>query len=375
MTANTTSKILENLDFLIQQDTQNPPRKISKEDRLYQHLNQHFKNHGFQVKITDLGDGHVTFYATKGQPRELFNVHLDTVPVTASTLKLWNHDPFKLSLKDNKVYGRGSCDIKGAAAVLMLLAETADDLAVVFTSDEEGANGCCVQNFIDSTDLSRYQQIIIAEPTNAKAVVSHRGYLSTYIEFTGICGHSSMASALEFNAIHKANSWLTQALDFAKQQVSADNPAGICFNVGVIKGGEKNNMIAEKVNLDFSARVPSGLSSKKIYEKMKSFDEQAKWRAGMIAPPLPADGQNDEKSLNFCKNNAIEVAQAVDFWTEAALFSQAGFAAIVLGPGNIKQAHTIDEWVEISQLEKIYGLYQAILNNTSLDNNTPSGKD
>jgi len=361
MTKSTTTKILKNLDFLIQQDTQNPPRKITKDDELYLHLYSHFTEYGFLVEITDLGDGHVIFYAKKGQPSELFNVHLDTVPVTASTLKHWNHDPFELSIEDNKAYGRGSCDIKGAAAVLMLLAETAEDLAVVFTSDEEGANGCCVQNFIDNTNLSQYQQIIIAEPTNSQAVVSHRGYLSTYIEFTGVCGHSSMAIALESNAIHKANTWLNQALNFARQQVSKNNPAGICFNVGVVKGGEKNNMIAEKVNLDFSARVPSGMSSKQVYEQMKSFDNTAKWRAGMIAPPLPAEGKNDKDSLIFCQRNAIEVAKAVDFWTEAALFSQAGFPAIVLGPGDIKQAHTIDEWLEIAQLEKIHAIYQAIL--------------
>ena len=355
------NKILKNLDFLIQQDTQNPPRKICQNDELYIQLKKHFKSHDFKVEITDLGDGHVIFYAKKGQPTELFNVHLDTVPVTASTIKQWDHDPFKLTIVDEKAYGRGSCDIKGAAAILMVLAESADDMAVVFTSDEEGANGCCVQSFIDNNDLSQYQQIIIAEPTNAKAVVSHRGYLSTYIEFSGVCGHSSMAIALEENAIHKANKWLFPALCYAGSFVKDEHPAGIWFTVGVIKGGEKNNMIAEKVKLDFSARVPSGVSSKEIFENMQIFDKKAQFRAGMMAPPLPADGKNDKASLAFCSKQAIEVANPVDFWTEAALFSQAGFPAIVLGPGDIKQAHTIDEWVEVFQLEKIYNIYQGII--------------
>ncbi len=360
-TNKTLKSILNNLDFLIQQDTQNPPRKICQEDELYRHLTNHFETSGFKVEITDLGDGHVIFYAKKGTPSVLFNVHLDTVPVTASTIEHWHYDPFKLTIDNDKAYGRGSCDIKGAAAILMLLAESANDMAVVFTSDEEGANGCCVQSFIDNNDLSQYQQIIIAEPTQSKAVVSHRGYLSTYIEFSGVCGHSSMAIALAENAIHKANKWLFQALCYAGSFVKEDNPAGICFNVGVIKGGEKNNMIAEKVNLDFSARVPSGVSSKEIFENMQVFDKNAKFRAGMMAPPLPADGQNDKASLAFCSKQAIEVANPVDFWTEAALFSQAGFPAIVLGPGDIKQAHTIDEWVALSQLQKIHTIYQGII--------------
>lgn len=359
------NNILKNLDFLIQQDTQNPPRKISQDDLLYQHLTNHFQKQGFTVEITDLGEGHVIFYAQKGKPSVLFNVHLDTVPVTASTIDAWHYDPFKLTIDDNKAYGRGSCDIKGAVACLMELAKTNDNMAVVFTSDEEGANGCCVKYFIDNTDLSQYLQMVIAEPTNSQAVVSHRGYLSTYVEFSGICGHSSMAIALESNAIHKANHWLVKALDYAHSCVSEENPAGICFNVGVIKGGEKNNMIAEKVNLDFSARVPAGMSSQQVFAELKSYDEQSQWRAGMMAPPLPADDQDDKKSVAFCNNNNITIAKAVDFWTEAALFSQAGFPAIVLGPGDIKQAHTIDEWVEVAQLEKIVHIYAGILDHES----------
>ncbi len=360
------NKTLKHLDFLIQQDTQNPPRKIYKEDKLYKELTKHFESYQFAVEVTDLGDGHVIFYAAKGTPSVLFNVHLDTVPVTASTIEQWQQEPFKLSIVGGKAYGRGSCDIKGAVACLMTIAEDCDDLAVVFTSDEEGANGCCVQSFIDNNDLSQYQQIIVAEPTNSQAVVSHRGYLSTYIEFQGTCGHSSMAIALQENAIHKANHWLSKALDYAKSHVSKSNPAGICFNVGVIKGGEKNNMIAEKVNLDFSARVPSGMSSKQVFEELKSYDNShshshSQWRAGMIAPPLPADGQDDKKSLDFCSANNIQVASAVDFWTEAALFSQAGFSALVLGPGDIKQAHTIDEWVYISELKKTVEIYKKVI--------------
>ena len=363
------NNILKYLDFLIQQDTQNPPRNIAKDDVLFHYLSTHFNALGFVVEVTDLGDGHVIFYAQKGQPDILFNVHLDTVPVTESTLASWQHEPFKLSVVADKAYGRGSCDIKGAVACLMQVAQHSDDMAVVFTSDEEGANGCCVQWFIDHNDLSQYSQIIIAEPTSAQAVVSHRGYLSSQVEFYGSCGHSSMAIALTENAIHKANNWLTQALKYAHSHVNENNLAGICFNVGVINGGEKNNMIAESVNLNFSARVPSGVSSQQVFDALKSYDSDKKstWKASMMVPALPAYSESGkpstvDDSLNFCKKHHIKVTQAVDFWTEAALFSQAGFAAMVLGPGDIKQAHTIDEWVELSQLEAIYHIYNKVIN-------------
>lgn len=356
------NNILQHLDFLIQQDTQNPPRKICKDDELYKHLTKHFRDNGFMVELTDLGNGHVIFYAKKGHPDVLFNVHIDTVPVTNSTMDSWQHDPFKLTVTDKKAYGRGSCDIKGAAACLMELAKTSQNLAVVFTSDEEGANGCCVQTFIDSNDLSQYTQVIIAEPTNSQAVVCHRGYLSVSVEFYGENGHSSVPTALESNAIHKSGKWLGKALDYAQSFVSNNNPSGICFNVGVIKGGEKNNMIAETLHLDFSTRVPSGTSSQKIYQQLKAFDTNSSYEAKMMAPPLPADKQNNNAALAFSDKHNIEIAKGVDFWTEAALFSQAGFSALVIGPGDIKQAHTIDEWVYLSQLEKTYNIYAQVIN-------------
>ena len=353
------NKILEHLDFLIQQDTQNPPRQISKNDALFKQLESHFSHFEFDVEITDLNDGHVIFYAVKGNPTLLFNVHLDTVPVTKSTLDEWTCDPFKLTIKNDKAYGRGSCDIKGAAACLMTLAENIENLAVVFTTDEEGASGCCVQHFIDNNDLSHYKQIIVAEPTNSKAVVSHRGYLSCQTKFFGKNGHSSMAIALKENAIHKANKWLAKALDFSEQEVTKSNPAGVCFNVGVMNGGEKNNMIAETVQLNFSARVPAGSNSSDIYEKLKALDSNSDtyWHAGMMAPALPSTQNGNLSSIQFCEQNNITVAEPVDFWTEAALFSQAGSPALVLGPGDIKQAHTIDEWVYLSQLQQSFDLY------------------
>ena len=86
----------------------------------------------------DHGDGHVSWYAVRGNPKVLFNVHLDTVPVGDG----WNSDPHKLQVANGRAIGRGSCDIKGAAAALLALAQQGvENLALLFTSDEEGAGG------------------------------------------------------------------------------------------------------------------------------------------------------------------------------------------------------------------------------------------
>jgi len=357
--ASSLAAIKKHLAFLISQDTCNPPREIKFTDPLFIALEAFFKAQHFTVTMADFGEGHVAFYALRGQPKVLFNVHLDTVPVSGG----WQYDPFTLTEVGDRFYGRGSCDIKGAAACLMALAEDCSkDMAVLFTTDEEGANNCCIQHFIDGHDLSVFEQVIVAEPTQCLAVTAHRGYVSAHGDFKGVSGHSSAASALQDNAIHQANQWLDQALSTAKQQQTSDDPAGICFNLGYIKGGEKNNMIAEQCQLGFSIRVPAGSSSSTAYETLiKQDTSAAQWHCSLLAPALPDQPNGNFKSVGFCQQHGLQPGQAVDFWTEAALFNQAGMPALVLGPGNIAQAHTIDEWVAIDQLIQCYAIYQGVL--------------
>ncbi len=352
-------KIKQHLTFLIAQDTCNPPRQIQFTDPLFVELEAFFKAQQFKVTMADFGEGHVAFYAIRGTAKTLFNVHLDTVPVSVG----WQYDPFKLTEAGGKYYGRGVCDIKGAAACLMALAEASqEDMAVLFTTDEEGANNCCVQNFIDDHDLSVYQQVVVAEPTQCQAVLEHRGYVSAHGLFNGDSGHSSAVKALKGNAIHQANTWLGQALQAAQAQQTADNPAGLCFNLGYIKGGEKNNMIAEQCELGFSLRVPAGQSSAAAYASLVALaPENSQWHTSMQAPALPENEVLLKPSQQYCATKGLPLGAPVDFWTEAALFAQAGVPALVLGPGDIAQAHTVDEWVAVEQLLTCYQLYAGLL--------------
>lgn len=355
----TMSAIKKHLKFLVGQDTCNPPRKIKYSDPLFIELESFFKASGFTVTIADFADGHVVFYALRGTPNVLFNVHLDTVPVSEG----WQHSPFELTDVDDRFYGRGVCDIKGGAACLMALAEVSDnDMAVLFTTDEEGANNCCVSEFLNGYDISIFEQVVVAEPTQCLAVLEHRGYVSVHGDFTGLSGHSSSINALAGNAIHQANIWLNNAMAFAVSKQSATNPTGICFNLGYIKGGEKNNMIAEQCQLGFSVRVPAGQSSADAFESLIHLaGDSGDWHCSMLAPALPEDLSVKQEAAIFCQKHDLTISSPVDFWTEAALFSQAGLPALVLGPGNIEQAHTIDEWVAKDQLLKCYEIYREVL--------------
>ena len=359
MMSNKINKVLEYLSALVAIDTTNPPRDIPADGKLVQYIYSQLP--GFKIEVSDYKNGHVAIFASRGQADVLFNVHLDTVPVT----KGWQSDPFTLDIRDAKVYGRGSCDIKGAAAVLLALAAaTTAPMALLFTTDEEGAGGCCVQNFLQSGKADKFTQVIVAEPTMMQAVFSHRGYLSVFCDFLGKGGHSSEPRTLADSAIHRMATWMGRALEIASAARDSEDDPGVYFNVGRVAGGEKNNMIAEKVSLAWSARVPPGMSSELLNEQMLAALDglPVDWRVSMMAPPLPAAGQTDQSALEFASSQGLNVGSPVNFWTEASLFSAHGLPALVLGPGDIAQAHTVDEWLSLAQLEECYNNYSRIIN-------------
>jgi acetylornithine deacetylase len=299
----------------------------------------------------------VTWYAVRGKPKLLFNVHLDTVPVGDG----WSSDPHQLRIEQGRAYGRGACDIKGAAAALLTLAEQgADNLALLFTSDEEGAGGCCVARFLETGEAQRFDRVVVAEPTQCKAVLGHRGYLSVKGRFQGTPGHSSEARALRENANHQMARWAARALELAESLKSTPDDPGTCLNIGLVEGGSKSNVIAGAAFVHWSARLQPGDSTEDFLHGIKACadaETRVNWEVPFSGEPLPADGRDDPETRNWCEARQLEVGAPVDFWTEASLFSAAGVPALVLGPGHIAQAHQTDEWVALAQLERALDLY------------------
>jgi acetylornithine deacetylase len=354
--------ILGHLKALVACDTQNPPRQIHADSEIFQYCSEQLEG-SFEVKTWDHGDGHVSWLAVKGHPRILFNVHLDTVPVGEG----WSSDPHHLLIHNGRAYGRGSCDIKGAAACLLALAQQdVKNLALLFTSDEEGAGGCCVSNFLETEYPKRFGQVVVAEPTRCEAVLGHRGFLSVKTEFHGTPGHSSEARALAENANHQMALWAANALQVAANKKRNEPDPGTCLNIGIIDGGTKSNVIAGKAFVHWSARLQPGQSNDEFLNELKSCvgpGARVQWEVPFCGEPLPAEGQTDEAAHRFCRENQLPVGNPVDFWTEASLFSEVGLPAIVLGPGDIAQAHATDEWVELEQLEMAYELYSRVVEN------------
>lgn len=354
-----TTEILEHLAALVGFDTQDPPREVHGDSGIVRYCREVLA--GFDVQLRDHGKGRVSLFAVRGRPAFLFNVHLDTVPAGPG----WDSDPLTLKVAGNTAVGRGACDVKGAAACLLALAASQpDNMAVLFTTDEEGSDGCCVRRFLESGGGEPFRQAIVAEPTSCRAVLGHRGFLSVEGVFQGSPGHSSEARALKDNAIHQMTLWAAAALELAAGMThSADDP-GACFNIGIVRGGTAENVIAGEARVHWSARLRPGSSNEAYYEQVKACvppGASVEWRPRFGGEPLPAAGQGNGGAREFAGKLALPVGNDVDFWTEAAIFSEFGLPALVLGPGNIAQAHVANEWVELAQLERACDLYRQVI--------------
>lgn len=353
--------ILRHLEALVACDTQNPPRAIDGDSDIFQYCKK-VVGSNFATRTWDHGDGHVSWLALKGNPGILFNVHLDTVPVGDG----WDQDPLKLEVAGGRAYGRGACDIKGAAAILLAIAEQgAENLAILFTSDEEGAGGCCVDQFLAGGQAADFGQVIVAEPTGCQAILGHRGFLSVKTRFSGEPGHSSEARALTDNANHRMACWASATLDLAEALKDSPEDPGTCLNIGIVDGGSKSNVIAGSAFVHWSARLRPGSSNDAFLHQVKACAAMAEgvdWEVPFKGEPLPAAGQDDQASRAFCSAHELATGNPVDFWTEAALFSAVGLPALVLGPGDIAQAHAANEWVSLDQLDQAYLQYSGIVN-------------
>jgi acetylornithine deacetylase len=355
--------VLQHLEALVAFDTRNPPRAIGT-GGIFEYLRAALP--GFRVEVTDHGDGAVSLLAVRGAPRRVFNVHLDTVPSSPA----WTDDPLRLRVTEDRAIGLGACDIKGAAAGLLAAAAmTEGDVAFLFSTDEEANDARCIASFLASDH--GFTEAIVAEPTCCEAVLAHRGISSVLLRFRGAAGHASGAGALQASALHQAMRWGSGALDLVEREAHQrfGGLTGLRFNIGRVEGGIKANMIAPEAEVRFGFRPLPSMAIDGLHERFAGLASPGaieRYEETFRGPPLPA-GDVDEaerrrlEARDLADALELPIGNAVDFWTEASLFSAAGLNAIVYGPGDIAQAHTADEWVSFEQLATAAETYRRLL--------------
>lgn len=299
-------------------------------------------------------------YARWGKPDRAINAHIDTVPPNTG----WSRDPWTPVIKDGKVFGLGACDTKGAIAAALVALERGrpKDCALLFSGDEERGTAS-VRHFLASPRARGLKRVVVCEPTTRRAGIAHRGVLAYRAHLRGAGGHSSKADRMPRPIAQLAR--LAVALDDIAQRRFGDGPTGmtgLCMNLAQMNGGVAFNVVPDEAELLFSLRPWPGF-------------DRAKWDADLAAIARGIEPKIELTTIldhePFQCPAVDEVTPLVgkraggignlDFWTEAALYQAAGIPAIVIGPGDITQAHAPDEWVTVEDLGWAVDVYAAVL--------------
>ena len=299
--------------------------------------------------------------------------HTDVVPASSNE---WSSDPYIAQEKDNKVYGRGSCDMKGFIACTLVMAplfakqKLKKPIHFSYTYDEETS---CLGAPVLLKELKKrnvnYSVCIIGEPTDMKAIHAHKGYNEYKTYFTGLAGHASDpvhgVNAIEY-AIRYANKLmeLREELKKRKPRDSVFTPPYSTLQIGKISGGLSTNVIADQCIVDWEVRPITPEDGKFISQNIESYAKETLLpEMRKVYPKANIKKETVGETIGF---NKVEKSDAVDlvcnltgdnsrgtisFGTEAGLFQELGISTVVCGPGSIKQAHTIDEYVTFDQLK------------------------
>lgn len=313
-------------------------------------------------------------YATVGAQDEggiVLSGHTDVVPVDGQD---WSTDPFTLSERDGKLFGRGTCDMKGFIAIAlsrvpdMVAAKPKTPIHFALSYDEEvGCTG--VHSLIShmKAHLPKPQAVIVGEPSDMSVVNAHKGGYCFVTEVTGLESHSSLAH-LGVNAIMYAGEMLAEINRIsADYRTRADDsgryePPYSTIQVGLIDGGTALNITPLKCRIDWEMRALPGDSAEEVLHRIEKFSETLvpamhevspatgiKTEITLAVPPLvPEDGSAAETLvMALARQNDTH---AVSYQTEAGHFQSIDIPTVICGPGNIAQAHKPDEYVSLEQV-------------------------
>ncbi len=299
-------------------------------------------------------------YATFGTPTLLLNVHLDTVPANSG----WTRDPFEAEVTSDRVYGLGSCDIKGAIAAILAVLENggARNLGVLFSGDEENGSRC-IPHFLATHDTKSIEKALVFEPTARCAGLRHRGMHSLRAHYVGKGGHSSKADSMEKPIVELSK--LAVALDRMGISAMSEGPTnmkGLCMNVAKLDGGVAYNVVPDLGELSFSIRPAPGFDRDAFLAELKQASEACHPKIEIepitVHHPFAC---GDADGIRALVGDYAEHFVDLDFWTEAALLQAAGIDSVVIGPGDIAQAHTADEYVLLSDLRWAMDLVSGVI--------------
>ncbi len=335
---------------------------------------------GFHVEITPLPSqpSKANLLASYGRIDEhsqglMFAGHTDTVPYDQHS---WHHDPFSLTEHNNRLYGLGTSDMKSffALAIEAIQPFSASDLKQPFfilaTADEESSMDGAITLVEQGCPNVRYA--VIGEPTGLRPVNAHKGIMMESIRLTGRSGHSSNP-ALGVNALEAMQLVINDLILWRGQlqQRYQDDRFTVpvpTLNLGYIQGGDNPNRICEQCELHFDLRALPGMDLNDLRQEIRQrlhtlFRQSAiHWQLTSLingTAALHTDAQS--AIVKAAEKQSCHHSHAVAFCTEGPYLTELGIETIILGPGDIEQAHQPDEYLALDRIQPTVELLSKLI--------------
>lgn len=356
---------------LLRFDTVNPP---GRERDCARHIGAMLQAWGFRIDYHEFAEARTSVIARAGGSGSRLPLcltgHIDVVPLGT---RKWTRDPFNGETDGDRLYGRGSSDMKGGIAAILLAARSVASrlsgtpgVVLVLTAAEEG--GCIGSQHLARTRLlGKAGAMIVGEPTANYPYVGHKGSLKFYARFRGVAAHGSMPELGE-NAIYKAARAVAKLESFDFGVPPHPVMGGPTMNVGTFQGGNAVNSVPDAASVGVDIRTVAGMDHAALRAKLQaSLGEEAELDlfSDMNAVWTAPENEWVQRVFEICKRRlgAPPEPRAASYNTDAGnlLKAYAGAPAVVLGPGEPQLAHQTDEYCSMERVRECVAIYEEII--------------
>lgn len=357
---------------LIRFDTCNPP---GNEKAIAEFCGKLLSGHGFAVKYIPFVDGRLNVIAEKGISASddpvVLTGHFDTVPLGQ---KEWQKKPFGGDVLQDKIFGRGSSDMKSGLAAMICAAinttsneNQAGGVRLVLTASEEiGCQGAR-QLVRSGQDLGKARALIVAEPTGNIPVTGHKGALFVNATTTGITAHSSMPD-LGDNAVYKAARAISK-IENLRFDVPEDALLGFpTVNVGMIQGGMNANSVPDRATFTIDIRTTTRLATADAFDLLKDLLGKEVSLEPFVELNAVSTSENDpfiQQVYDVCgiSPGMQGFPKALPYVTDGAVLQPYynGVPTVILGPGEAEQAHQTDEFCYVNKIKDAVEIYSKLI--------------